>query len=100
MAHIPSFEDLLLEVQQSLGVENPELSTSPEKRRFAAFRMSFDRHVKTRSELLDGIYGALGIDKFARDALSFNLANIWGFNKALELRAWTGRASQRQVLWH
>ena len=100
MARIPSFEDLLLEVQQSLGVENSKLSTSPEKSRFTALRIPFDRHVKTRRELLNGIYEALGIDELARRALSYNLANIWGFNKALELRTWTGRASQHQVLWH
>ncbi|WP_153111718.1 hypothetical protein [Propionivibrio limicola] len=100
MARIPSFEDFLLEVQQSLGVENPTLSTTPEKRRFSDLRLPLDKHIETCQELLDGIYEALGIDELARRDLSSNLANVQGFNKALELRTWTGRANQQQVLWH
>lgn len=99
MARIPSFEDLLLEVQESLGVENSKLS-SLEKRRFTDLRLPLDRHIETVNDLLDGIYEAIGIDELARRDLSSNLANVQGFNKALELRTWTGRANQQQVLWH
>ncbi|MFZ5581315.1 MAG: hypothetical protein ACOZCK_01495 [Pseudomonadota bacterium] len=100
MARIPSFEDLLLEVQQSLGVEHPRLSTTPQKNRFADLAIPLDRHIETSRELLDRIFDVLGVDELARRDLSFNLVNLAGFNKALELRTWTGRASQQQVLWH
>ena len=100
MARIPSLEDLLLEVQQSLGVEHPGLSTTSQKNRFADLAIRLDRHIETSLELLDRIFDAFGIDKLARRDLRFNLVNLASFNKALELRTWTGRASQQQVLWH
>ena len=87
------------EIMESLGVENSKLS-SLEKRRFTDLRLPLDRHIETVNDLLDGIYEAMGIDELARRDLSSNLANVQGFNKALELRTWTGRANQQQVLWH
>lgn len=100
MARVPSFEDLLLEVQQSLGVEHPRLSTTPQKNRFADLGIPLDKHIETSRELLDGIFEASGINESAGLALRCDLVNWASFNKALELRTWTGRANQQQVLWH
>lgn len=100
MARIPSFEDLLLEVQQSLGVKHPKLSTTLEKRRYADLGFRLEKHVDISTELLKDIFEALGLDESACSYLTLNLMEWGGFNKALALRTWTCNASQKQVLWH
>lgn len=95
MARIPSFEETLLEAHQSLG-----LKRDPRKKRFADLEMQLDNHGEMAGEMLMAIFEALDMDKQAcRDAMG-NIMEWSGFHKALELRTWTGNASQQQVLWH
>ena len=95
MALIPSFENVLLEVHQSLGLER-----DPRKKKFAGQKMQFDNHIKMTIELIEAIFDALDMDGQAcNDALN-NLMEWGNFHKALELNIWTGNASEKQILWH
>lgn len=95
MALIPSFENVLLEVHQSLG-----LKRDPRKKKFAGQKMQFDNHIKMTTETIESIFDALDLDGQAcSDALT-NLMEWGNFHKALELHTWTGNASEKQILWY
>ena len=104
MAHLPSFEEILTEVHFRLG-----LKALPNKGRFTSYELEVGKHVDRVQQLLlgkhsdtedlPGIYQALELDERAcRDAGEFG-KQLAGMLKALELRTWTGNASQQQVLW-
>lgn len=95
MAHIPSFEEMLLEVHQCIG-----LKRDPRKKKFANQEMRLDNHTKMAGEMLMAIFVALDMDKQACMDAAANAMEWMGFYKALELRIWTSNASQQQVLWH
>ena len=95
MALIPSFENILLEVHQSLGLER-----DPRKKKFAAQEMQLNNHLEMTGKILDAIFQALDMDEQAcKDAIT-NCLEFASFNKNLELNIWTGNASEKQVLWH
>lgn len=95
MAHVPSFEEMLLEVHKSLG-----LKRDARKRKFADQEMRLDNHAEMAREMQMAIFEALDmVERARRDAVG-NVMEWAGFHKALELRTWTGNASKRQVLWH
>lgn len=48
---------------------------------------------------MPGIYQALELDERAQRDASYVIEKLAGILKALELRTWTGNASQQQVLW-
>lgn len=95
MAHIPSIEEMLVEIRQSLGFERDSRET-----KFSRFEANLQTHLEVMHKLLNGIFTELDFDQQNfKDAFDcFN--NFAGFNKALELKVWTGNASQEQVLWH
>jgi hypothetical protein len=95
MALLPSFENILLEVHQSLG-----LKRDARKNKFAAQDMWLDNHIEMAGELFHDILKSLDMDPQAvQDAMTNSLE--WAnFHKALELNTWTGNASEEQVLWH
>lgn len=95
MARIPSFEEALLEVHQCLGLER-----DPRKKKFVDMGMQLDGHAEMARETLLAIFKALDMDDLARKDAVTNVMEWAGFHKALELRTWTGNASQQQVLWH
>ena len=97
MARIPSFEEALLEIHQSLGLVG---YATIQKNRFSELGMALDSHVEMASELLQSIFKALDLDEQACDDLMHGIMSHANFHKALELRTWTGNASQKQVLWH
>lgn len=95
MTRIPSFEGVLSEIHQGLGLER-----DPRKARLLSLDMEFDNHIDHATRLLQEIFDALGLDDRAQaDALG-NAMKFFGFHKAVELRTWTFNASQQQVLWH
>lgn len=65
MARIPSFEEALLEIHQSLGL----LVIQPSKNRFSDLGMALDSQVEMTSELLQGIFKALDLDEQACQGL-------------------------------
>jgi hypothetical protein len=97
MARIPSFEEVLLEIHQSLGLERPQ---SKYKNAFADLGLPLDKHQEMFTNILDSILSALDLDERARKDISFNFMKFSVFHKSLELHTWTGNASQQQVLWH
>lgn len=97
MATIPSFEAVLLEVHQSLGLES---YPSKIKNKFAALGLELENHNKKFEEIWDAIFCALDLDEHARHDATANMMNWEFFHKPLELNTWTGAADQRQVLWH
>lgn len=95
MAHLPTFEEILSEVHVRLGLE-----ALPSKSRFTSYKMEVDGHVDRIGTLLEQIFDALELDDRARqDALQV-VEKLGGILKAIELKTWTGNASQQQVLWH
>jgi hypothetical protein len=96
MARIPTFEDLLLEAHQGLGIQ----FDAKKKQRFADQEMRIDGHIHTARDLLQAIFDALELDQAACKDARDNFMEWANFHKAVELRAWTGNASQEQVLWH
>lgn len=95
MTRIPSFEDVLSEIHQGLGLER-----DPRKGRFLALDMELDKHVELAATLMKEIFDTLGLDDQAQaDALG-NAIEFAGFHKAVEMRTSTFNASQEQVLWH
>lgn len=94
MAHFPSFEEILTEVHFRLGLE-----ALPNKGRFTGYKLEVDGHVDRAQQLLRGIYEALELDERACRDATHVVEKLAGILKALELRTWTGNASQQQVLW-
>lgn len=97
MALLPSFETVLLKVQQGLGLD---LKLGPRKQRFIEQKMRLDNHLDMVGSLLDGIFTSLEMDEQARKDAMGNILEWANFYKALELNTWTGNASEQQVLWH
>lgn len=95
MAHLPSFDEILSAVHQHLG-----LKAAPGKQRFVDYEMQLDGHVQRAQRMLFDIYAALELDDRARHDATNLIEKLGGICKALELRTWTGNASQEQVLWY
>ena len=95
MTRIPSFEEVLNEIHQGLG-----LKRDPRKGRFLALDMELDGHVELAAKLMKEMHDALGLDEPAQIDARRNATEFAGFHKAVELRTWTFNASQQQVLWH
>jgi hypothetical protein len=95
MPRIPSFEETLSQVRQSLG-----LTRDSQEKRFTDFDLQIDNHKMMLERMLDEIFEALDMDEQARHDALRNLIEWTSFHKALELNTWTGNASQQQVLWH
>lgn len=95
MAHLPSFEEILTEVHSRLG-----LKALANKRRFIGYELEVDGHVDRTQQLLQEIFDALVLDDRAQRDAALLIGKLSGILKALELRTWTGNASQQQVLWH
>lgn len=95
MAHLSSFEEILTEVHSRLG-----LKALPNKARFTSYELEVAGHGERVRQLLQGIYDALELDGRSRQDATSVIKKLAGILKALELRTWTGNASQQQVLWH
>lgn len=95
MVHIPSAEELLLEVHQSLG-----LPRDPRKNRFANLEMQLEHHRMMAREVLDSIFAALDMSEPARRDATMNFMEWTNFHQSVALRTWTANATQQQVFWH
>jgi hypothetical protein len=94
MALLPSFEEILTEVHFRLGLK--ALRT---KGRFTGYELEVSGHVNRVQRLLQDVYEALELDERAQRDAAHVVEKLAGILKALELRVWTGNASQQQVLW-
>ena len=95
MALIPTFEHLLVEVRQGIGIK-----ALPSEDRFVAQAVLLRTHAQMMEKLISAIFKSLNMDEQAcKDAMG-NLLEWANFHQALELHTWTGNASKQQVLWH
>lgn len=97
MATIPSFEKLILEVHQSLGLGRFQSSV---KDKFADLGFSMSTQTEKVEEVIKAIFTALDMNEQACHDATSNIVEWANFHKALELHTWTSNADQRQVLWH
>lgn len=95
MATIPTFEELLLEVHQSLGLKFQQ----KDKEKLPSLKKPLADHLGRVQGLLDDIFAALGLDDMARVDAMHNVLEWANFDKTIELDTWTFNADQRQVLW-
>lgn len=95
MATIPTFEELLLEVHQSLGLKFDQ----KDKNKLPRLEKSLADHLARVERLLDDIFTTLDLDVPARAAAMENIQEWSNFDKSVELETWTFGADQRQVTW-
>jgi hypothetical protein len=97
MARIPSPEQILLEVHQSLGLERP---ASKHINQFTQLGFPQQRQKEFTEGLLTDIFSALEMDEQARADAWKNIHEWFEFDIATAAHVWTHEASQHQVLWH
>lgn len=97
MARIPSLEEILLKINQGLGLDRPQ---SKHIDQFSDLGMPLAKHQEMSEKILASISVALDMDEQTSRDFRYNIVNWAGFHKSLELQTWTGNASQQQVLWH
>jgi tetratricopeptide (TPR) repeat protein len=97
VARLPTFEEILLEVNQSLGLERPQ---SKYISQFRSLEMALDKHRDMAERLSESIISTLDMDDQIRRDFEANLLGWMAFYKGLELNTWTGAASERQVVWY
>lgn len=97
MARIPTLEDTLLEIRQSLGLERPQTKTQES---FRSLNTGLDNHMDMIKVFLSEVSAALELDEQAQADAGGNLLKWTGFHQAVEQDTWTGSASKAQVLWY
>lgn len=97
MASIPTFESILLEIRQNLGLERIQ---SKKQTRLIKLEERWQSHVEFMDSELSNIFDALELDAAARRDCGGNLLNAFSFEQALARQIWTLGASQQQVIWH
>jgi len=95
MATIPTFEELLLEVHQSLGLKFDQ----KDKNKLPRLEKPLADHLARVKGLLDDIFTTLNLDVPARADAMHNVQEWSNFDKSVELETWTFGADQRQVVW-
>jgi hypothetical protein len=97
MAHLPTFEEIVLQVHQSLGLVRP---ASKHVNKFSELGFPLARHRDFASALLKDIFSALEMDEQAQADALRNIGEWVSFDRELAARTWTHEASAQQVLWH
>lgn len=95
MATIPTFEELLLEAHQSLGLKFEQ----KDKNKLPRLEKPLTSHLAGVERLLNEIFAALGMDAAAQRDASANVLEWANYDKSVELETWTFKADRRQVLW-
>ncbi|MYM92327.1 ankyrin repeat domain-containing protein [Duganella vulcania] len=96
MATIPTFEELLLEVHQSLGLKFEQ----KDKNKLSRLEKPLADHLERVDALLGEIFTALGLEGMARFKAMDDVLEWSAFDKSVELDTWTYVADRRQILWH
>lgn len=97
MSRFPTFEEVLLEVRQSLGCKQLPTKT---KIKFALGELEIANHFEKFEGILKDIFESLGINSRDEDDIINNLVELSGAYKKTELSTETLGASKKQVLWH
>lgn len=97
MAILPTFESVLLEISQCVGLER---QSSKKQEKFVKLEMKLENHQAMVESELKGIFDALEMSEDARLDAYVNLDDWTGFDRFLSQNVWTFGASARQVVWH
>lgn len=97
MAIIPTFENFLLELRQSLGMERIQ---SKKQARLIALEEPWQSHIEFMRTELKAIFDVLEMDPAARRDCEVNLLNFFSHQQGMARHIWTSGASPRQVIWH
>lgn len=89
MSTLPTFESILLEINQSFG--GISFSTN-KKRKFATRRMQEKVYQKMFNDIFEDISCKLKLDDDAKSDIYKNLLSANLFFKSVELNTWTGNA--------
>lgn len=95
MATIPTFEELLLEVHQSLGLKFDQ----KDKSKLPRLEKSLADHLACVKGLLEDLFLAFGLDAAARADAMDNILEWANFDKTVELNTWTFSADRHQIVW-
>lgn len=95
MAYIPSLEETLSQLRQSVGLDR-----HPQEKRFSDFELNLENHTDIARHILNEMFAVLNMDEAACKDAYTGLMEWANFQKGLELNIWTGNASQQQVVWH
>ncbi|CAG9172451.1 hypothetical protein LMG23992_02237 [Cupriavidus laharis] len=98
MAILPTFESVLLEISQCIGLERPSHTKNKEK--FIKLEKRLKSHIDMMKGEIEGIFDALEIGDAARRIALFNLGDWSNFHRFLSDNVWTFDASAQQVVWH
>lgn len=95
MAHIPSLEETLSQIRQSMGLDRHK-----QEKRFSDFELKLENHTEIATYIIIELFTVLNMDMSACEDAFTALMEWANFQKGLELNIWTGNASQQQVVWH
>lgn len=96
MPTLPTFESILLEINQSFG--GVSFSTD-KKRKFSTRRMQEEVYQKMFIDIFEDISSKLKLDNNAKSDIFKNLLSVNHFYKLVELNTWTGNATKQQIIW-
>lgn len=96
MPTIPTFESILLQINQSFG--GISLSTN-KKRKFSTRRIQKEGVQKIYKAIFEDICSKLKLDIKAKSDIYKNLSDVEYFFKLVELNTWTGNATKQQIVW-
>jgi len=97
MAHIPTFEEILLQIHQAVGLERTQ---SKHGNLFSELGFPLERQQEFATRLLEEIFSALEMDPQAQADAILNIGEWVGFDRAVAAHTWTHEASSQQVIWH
>lgn len=100
MATLPTFEKILLEVHQSLGISQKQTN---QKNRFAEHLNTLNKHEQMLEIIIDELCTATEIDDLdeeALDAFIFNLYDTAICYTELYSKVYTFNANKQNIIWH
>lgn len=97
MSIIPTFDNFLLELRQSLGMKRIQ---SKKQARLIALEEPHQSHIEFMRTELREIFDVLEMDPAARRDCEVNLLHIFSYQQGMARHIWTSGASPRQVIWH
>ena len=96
MNAIPSFEEILLQVHQSLGLS---LDSAKDRSKLSAHQKPLNDHFKQVQIIITEICIELGLDSSAKKDILQHLGGFITFYNNLEKLTWTLDTGKRQIHW-
>lgn len=96
MATLPTFENILLEINQSLGGKS---YSTGKKTKFLTRRISPESHQQMVDDIFEHIADKLTLDEKNKEFLLQNIKDAERFFTLVEQNIWTGKATKQQIVW-